>query len=77
MVRGVGAALSEGDDATAKKIEALALAVEDRREAALSRAAGQEAVRFACAAGSLAVTRPGAQDAMPQRDEVEALLRGP
>jgi ABC-type Fe3+-hydroxamate transport system substrate-binding protein len=47
MVRVVGAALSEGDDATAKKVEALALAVEDCREAALSRAAGQEAVRFA------------------------------
>ncbi|MSQ10861.1 MAG: ribokinase [Dehalococcoidia bacterium] len=33
-----------------------------------------EAVRVASAAGALAVTRHGAQDAMPQRSEVEALL---
>jgi ribokinase len=37
-------------------------------------AALKEAVRFACAAGTLAVTKPGAQEAMPRRDEVEALL---
>ena len=30
----------------------------------------EEATRFACAAGSLATTRRGAQDAMPTRDEV-------
>jgi ribokinase len=33
-----------------------------------------EAVRFACAAGTLAVTRFGAQPAMPGRDDVEQLL---
>ncbi len=34
------------------------------------------AVRFASVAGAVAVTRPGAQAAMPSRDEVEGLLRG-
>ncbi len=34
-----------------------------------------EAVRIASAAGALAVTRSGAQDSMPTREEVEALLR--
>ena len=34
----------------------------------------EEAVRYGAAAGALAVTRTGAQDAMPQRSEVEALL---
>ena len=33
------------------------------------------AVRWASAAGALAVTRRGAQDAMPRRDEVDALIR--
>lgn len=33
-----------------------------------------DATRFACAAGSLATTRPGAQDAMPSRAEVVAEL---
>ncbi|MXW29652.1 MAG: ribokinase [Chloroflexi bacterium] len=33
-----------------------------------------EVVRFGAAAGALAVTRPGAQDAMPTRADVEALL---
>ncbi|MYA50337.1 MAG: ribokinase [Chloroflexi bacterium] len=33
-----------------------------------------EAVRSGAAAGALAVTRPGAQDAMPTRADVEALL---
>ena len=35
-----------------------------------------EAVRWGAAAGAVAVTRTGAQDAMPRRDEVEGLLRG-
>ena len=35
----------------------------------------QQAVRAASAAGALAVTRSGAQDSMPTRDEVETLLR--
>ena len=35
-----------------------------------------EAARWAAAAGALAVTRVGAQDAMPRRHEVEALVRG-
>jgi len=34
----------------------------------------EHAIRFAAAAGALAVTRRGAQDAMPERGEVEALL---
>ena len=33
-----------------------------------------ESVRFGAAAGALAVTRPGAQEAMPARHEVEELL---
>jgi len=37
----------------------------------------EQATRFACAAGSLAATRPGAQDAMPARAEVESLLHKP
>jgi len=36
-----------------------------------------DAVRFGSAAGALAVTRPGAQDAMPSRSEVEGLLSKP
>lgn len=35
-----------------------------------------EAVRRACAAGALAATRRGAQDALPTRSEVDALLTG-
>ena len=34
------------------------------------------AVRFAAAAGALAVTKSGAQDSMPTRQEVEALIQG-
>lgn len=34
-----------------------------------------EAIRFGCAAGALATTRPGAQEAMPTRGEVEQLLQ--
>jgi ribokinase len=44
---------------------------------AVALAAGaplQEAGRFACAAGALAVTRPGAQPSLPARAEVDALL---
>jgi ribokinase len=33
-----------------------------------------DAIRFACAAAALSVTRPGAQPSMPTRDEVEQLL---
>lgn len=45
---------------------------------AVAMAEGQElgdAVRTACAAGGLAAGKVGAQDSMPQRDEVEDLLR--
>ena len=35
-----------------------------------------EAIPFACAAGALAVTKPGAQGALPTRAEIEALTRG-
>ena len=34
----------------------------------------EAAVRFAGAAGAVAVTRPGAQDAMPSRSEIEGLI---
>lgn len=34
----------------------------------------EEALRYGTAAGALAVTRPGAQEAMPSRAEVESLL---
>ncbi|MBM4417439.1 MAG: ribokinase [Chloroflexi bacterium] len=33
------------------------------------------AVRFACAAGAMAVTKRGAHEAMPWRDDIDALLR--
>jgi ribokinase len=36
----------------------------------------EEALHHGTAAGALAVTRPGAQEAMPSRDEVESLLAG-
>ena len=45
---------------------------------AVAMAEGQElgdAVRTACAAGGLAAGKVGAQDSMPQREEVEDLLR--
>ena len=45
---------------------------------AVSRSEGarlRDSVRFACAAGALATTRPGALPALPARDEVDALLR--
>ena len=45
---------------------ALAVALADRAEL-------DDAIRFACAAGALAVTRPGAQPSMPTRDEVNRL----
>ena len=42
---------------------------------ALAEGSGlEDAVRFGSAAGALAVTRPGAQEAMPRRVEVERLL---
>jgi ribokinase len=44
---------------------------------AVARAEGRslaEAVRLATATGALACTRPGAQDSLPRRDQVEALL---
>ena len=34
----------------------------------------EAALTFACAAGAIAATRPGAQPSMPTRDEVEAIL---
>ena len=37
----------------------------------------EDGIRFGAAAGALAVTRPGVQDAMPTRAEVEALLGDP
>ncbi|MEQ7153975.1 ribokinase [Brevundimonas aurifodinae] len=40
------------------------------------RLAPDAALAFACAAGALAATRPGAQPSLPSRAEVEALLLG-
>ena len=34
----------------------------------------EDALKFGAASGGLAVTKPGARDAMPFREEVEALL---
>jgi ribokinase len=34
----------------------------------------ETAARWACAAGALAVTRPGAQGALPSRPEIDALI---
>ena len=36
----------------------------------------RDSVRFGAAAGALAVTRAGAQEAMPHRDEVDRVLAG-
>lgn len=35
-----------------------------------------EAIRYACVAGALTVTRPGAQASLPSRADIEAALRG-
>lgn len=45
---------------------ALAVALADRADL-------EDAIRFACAAGALSVTRPGAQASMPTRHEVDQL----
>jgi ribokinase len=45
---------------------------------AVALAEGQpmaDAIRFASATAAISVTRPGATDSMPRRDEVEALLK--
>jgi ribokinase len=42
--------------------------------ALLEGMAPEAALRFACAAGALAATRPGAQPSLPTRAEVEAIL---
>lgn len=42
--------------------------------ALLEARAPEEALRFACAAGALAATRPGAQPSLPSRAEVEAII---
>ncbi len=52
----------------------------DAFNGALAAALGEgcdldQAVRMASAAGALSVTRSGAQDSMPSRDEVDALVR--
>jgi ribokinase len=45
--------------------------------AALAEGLGlAEAVQWGCAAGAIAVTRPGAMPSMPHRDELEKLLAG-
>jgi ribokinase len=36
----------------------------------------EAALRFACAAGAIAATRPGAQPSLPTREEVEAIITG-
>ena len=47
---------------------ALAVALSERAEL-------DDAIRFACAAGALSVTRAGAQTSMPTRDEVDSSAR--
>lgn len=42
--------------------------------ALLEGMAPEAALTFACAAGAVAATRPGAQPSLPRRDEVEAIL---
>ena len=42
--------------------------------AVLNNLVPEDALAFACAAGALAATRPGAQPSLPLRDEVEALV---
>lgn len=42
--------------------------------ALLEGRAPEQALRFACAAGALAATKPGAQPALPRRAEVDAIL---
>ena len=42
--------------------------------AVLDNLVPEDALAFACAAGALAATRPGAQPSLPIRDEVEALV---
>jgi ribokinase len=49
-------------------VAALTLALVERREFG-------DALAFACAAGALAATRPGAQPSLPTRAEVEARMR--
>lgn len=44
--------------------------------ALLEGMAAEAALRFACAAGALAATRPGAQPSLPTRAEVEAIITG-
>jgi ribokinase len=51
---------------------ALAVALAERQDAADDLT---QAIRFASAAGALAVTRNGAIPSLPTRQEVEALLR--
>ena len=73
---------SDGDDGLvpAYDVDAVdTIAAGDAFGAALAVALSEgrslhDAVRFGAAAGALAVTRPGAQEAMPPRDEVEALI---
>jgi ribokinase len=47
---------------------ALAVAILERRGL-------RDAIRFACAAAAISVTRPGAQASAPRRDEIEMFLR--
>lgn len=44
--------------------------------ALLEGMAPEAALRFACAAGALAATRPGAQPSLPTRAEVESIITG-
>ena len=81
-----GALASDGAGGIATRVAAPQVAVVDATAAGdaftaaltvaiLEKRTLVEATQFACAAGSLATTRRGAQHAMPTREEVDRLLR--
>lgn len=49
--------------------------VEEKTPEELTQKQLEEVARFACAAAALSVTRPGGLSSVPEREDVEALLR--